>query len=79
MNGVLRLTDEGYRLEADPRHAEAVIRDLGLSGAKSSKLLGSKDEKRKHASVGEVNVLASVDGLAPISAPAVFGHKPGRS
>ena len=48
LNRILRRTPEGYRLEADPRHAEAVIRDLGLRGAKASKLPGTKDEKRKH-------------------------------
>ena len=52
LNRVLRLTPAGYRLEADPRHAEAVIRDLGPTGPKSSKLPGSKDEKNKHDDIG---------------------------
>ena len=56
LNRVLRLTPAGYRLEADPRHAEAAIRDLGLTGAKSSKLPGTKEEKRKHGEVGAVEI-----------------------
>ena len=64
LNRVLRRTDAGYRLEADPRHAEAVIRDLGLIGAKGSKLPGSKEEKRRHSEVGshedvDVSVLSA--------------------
>ena len=92
LNRVLRLTAAGYRLEADPRHAEAVVRDLGLVGAKSSKLPGSKEEKRKHSEVGD-GIATGVDGLAPITVaavcteglapiatvPAAFGPKPGGS
>ena len=43
LNRVIRLDEKGYRLEADPRHAEQVIRDLGLEGASGSRLPGSKD------------------------------------
>ena len=75
LNRVLRRTAAGYRLEADPRHAEAVIRDLGLAGAKASKLPGSKEEKRKHGEVGAQDatrpkptsgIAACADELAPI-------------
>ena len=51
LNRVLRRTADGYRVEADPRHAEAVIRDLGLAGAKGGRLPGTKEEKRKHSEV----------------------------
>ena len=38
------MTSEGIELEADPRHAELVVKDLGLEGAKASPVPGSKDE-----------------------------------
>ena len=61
LNRVLRRTPVGYRLEADPRHAEAVIRDLGLVGAKASKLPGSKEEKKRHGEIGEDKKSADID------------------
>ena len=47
LNRVVKCNDRGYTLEADPRHAEIAIRDLGLSDAKPSKLPGSKEEQKK--------------------------------
>ena len=47
LNKIVRYTAEGLKLEADPRHAELVIKELGLQGAKSVKSPGSKDEKKK--------------------------------
>mgnify|MGYP003335226922 CR=1 FL=1 len=89
LNRVLRLTPDGYRLEADPRHAEAVVRDLGLVGAKFFKLPGSKEEKRKHFAVGDHVLTLRADELAPIwkesRAPQAFdgftliGDKPATS
>ena len=37
----------GFTLEADPRHAELVVRDLGLEGIKLSKRPGSKEEHKR--------------------------------
>ena len=34
LNKVVRLTEEGIELEADRRHTELVIRELGLEGSK---------------------------------------------
>ena len=47
LNRVIRRDDHGYTLEADPRHAEIVIRDLGLEGVKISKLPGSQEEHKR--------------------------------
>ena len=44
---VIRRDDSGFKLEAGPRHAEIVIRDLGLEGARSSKLPGFKEEHKR--------------------------------
>ena len=41
------MTFEGVVLEADPRHAELVVKELGLEGAKASLVSGSKDEVKK--------------------------------
>ena len=43
LNKIVRYTDAGIELEADPRHAEIVVRDLGLTGGKISKVPGSKE------------------------------------
>ena len=66
LNKVVRLTEAGIELEADPRHAEIVIKDLGLEHAKASRTPGSKDEQRKsnkaheddEYDIGQVSVLA---------------------
>ena len=47
LNKVVRMTGDGVELEADPRHAELVIKELGLQGAKASPVPGAKDESRK--------------------------------
>ncbi len=36
LNKIIRWTDRGIELEADPRHAEIVVRELGLEGATPS-------------------------------------------
>ena len=43
LNKVVRMTNEGIELEADPRHAELVVKDLGLTGCKPSMVPGSKE------------------------------------
>ena len=54
LNRVIRYCSDGIRLEADPRHAELVVRELGLDNAKSSKTPGSKiEQKRAQAHVPE--------------------------
>lgn len=47
LNKVIRLTDEGLELEADPRHAEIVIRELGLEDAKPSPTPGVKQGTKR--------------------------------
>ena len=42
LNKIIRLSDGGPELEADPRHAELVVRELGVDNCKVSKVLGSK-------------------------------------
>ena len=47
LNKIVRITPEGVELEADPRHAEMVIKDLKLQDAKPSTVPGSKEEMKK--------------------------------
>ena len=47
LNKVVRYTTEGVKLEADPRHAEIVVQELGLQNAKSAKSPGCKEDKKK--------------------------------
>ena len=42
LNKVIRYTEDGIELEADPRHAELVVRQLGLEEAKASPTPGVK-------------------------------------
>ena len=42
LNRVVRITDQGIELEADSRHSELVIRELGLEGCRPSRVHGSK-------------------------------------
>ena len=46
-NNLVRMTDAGIELVADPRHAEFVIRDLGLEKCRSSRVPGAKVTKEK--------------------------------
>ena len=53
LNKIVRWTDRGIELEADPRHAEIVIRELGLEGSSPSKIPGVKaqGDSEKHLPV----------------------------
>ena len=42
LNKVIRRTEEGIELEADPRHAEIVVKELGMTDANPSKVPGMK-------------------------------------
>lgn len=48
LNKVLRWTDSGLELQADPRDAELVVKELGLENAKASAVPGSKDDSRRN-------------------------------
>jgi hypothetical protein len=45
LNKVIRWTPGGVELEADPRHAELVVRELGLEKASASKVPGTKPSR----------------------------------
>ena len=49
LNKVVRATASGIELEADPRHAEIVIKELQLESSKPSLVPGSKEEVKKSA------------------------------
>ena len=50
LNRVISWTDEGLVYEPDQRHAEIVIRELGLEGAKAVNSPGSRDELNQASS-----------------------------
>ena len=50
LNKVIRLTEKGVELEADPRHVELTIRALGLEDAKISTVPGAKEVKKRDSS-----------------------------
>ena len=50
LNKVLRHTKEGIEMEADPRHAEMVIRELGLEQANISTVHSTKVMSRQPSS-----------------------------
>ncbi len=47
LNKVIRYTSEGLELEADPRHAELVVRDLEVEGSKTFRTPGVKVENKQ--------------------------------
>ena len=47
LNKVVRRTENGIEMEADPRHVELIVRELELEKAKASKSPGSKAVKSK--------------------------------
>jgi hypothetical protein len=72
LNKVVRMTDTGIELEADPRHAELVISELGLSSARPSMVPGSKTEgrtatstdvPRKGSTQARIDVQDSIDNI----------------
>ena len=79
LNRIIRRVDTGFALEADPRHAEIIIRDLGLVGAKPSKLPGSKEDHKKagggphgagvYPRTAEVSALSSPTLPSPSTTP----------
>ena len=79
LNRIIRRVDTGFALEADPRHAEIIVRDLGLIGAKPSKLPGSKEDHKKagggphgagvYPKIAEVSALSSPSPPPPTSTP----------
>ena len=42
LNKIVRATATGLELEADPRHAELIVRELGVENCRTSKVPGSK-------------------------------------
>ena len=55
LNKVIRMDSQGVYLEADPGHAEIVVRELGLEGCKTGKVPGSTVEAKKVAEELEKN------------------------
>ena len=77
LNRVIMRDAQGITLEADPRHAETVVRDLGSEGATPSKLPGSKEEHKRAgggpAGVGEYPLLSLGKGRGENTPRLVHG------
>ena len=75
LNKVVRYTPAGVELEADPRHAELVVRELGLLDAKASRTPGVKDVKRRNVNDeddgGRIAVLTEGEYIASHAAEQV--------
>ncbi len=61
LNTVIRHTDDGLELEADPRHVELVVRELGLESARTTRTPGAKParkqlEKKTAEAQGELDI-----------------------
>ena len=59
LNRVMEWTPEGIRYEADQRHAELVIKDLGLSDSSNSVVSpgGKKDEESMNKKLDKTRAL----------------------
>ena len=62
LNKIVRHTAAGIELEADPRHAEIVIRDLGLTDGKPSKVPGQKEDGDKNKIAWRTSRQGSTEG-----------------
>ena len=51
LNRVIAWNEDGITYEADQRHAEIVVRELGLEGAKAVSTPGSRDDASKMSSI----------------------------
>ena len=72
LNRIIRRTTTGYKIEADPGHAERVVQELGLEGSKGTRLPGSKAEIKYDANnIFEEACVAAIDAIA--------NHRPGVS
>ena len=63
LNKIIRVTDGGLELEADPRHAELVLRELGVENCRLSKVQGLKstgERERDGHSVVKPSKIADV-------------------
>ena len=75
LNKVLRYTDKGLELEADPRHAELVVKELRLEGSKPSRVPGSKVDMvkvRETKEEGEDEEMNTLE-VAPVLVQRVGG------
>ena len=82
LNKVVRLTDVGVELEADPRHVELTVRDLGLEQAKASSVPGAKESKprgSKSESADSVDAYPHVRSAMSISQSGGGEPSSGRS
>ena len=50
---MIKYTDEGLEIEADPRHAEIVVRELGVGEGKESPTPGVKEARFRARKTGE--------------------------
>ena len=53
LNKIVRMTDSGVELEADPRHAELVIKELGLEDAKAVNVPCAKEDSKAEVQNGK--------------------------
>ena len=65
LNRVIRWTDGGLEFEADQRHAEMVVRDLGLENAKAVATPGTREDQAL-GSVPEVSVAVEIEDDSPL-------------
>ena len=54
LNRILTWTEEGIQYEPDQRHAELVIRDLGLTGCKAVTTPGCRDDANRASDIGDI-------------------------
>ena len=65
LNRVIRWADCGLEFEPDQRHAEMVVRDLGLENAKAVATPGTREDQAL-ASVPEVATAVEIEDDSPL-------------
>ncbi len=67
LNRVISWTEEGLVYEPDQRHAEIVIRELGLEGGQAVNSPGGREEPNQASSPGDAAAVEVVDESPPMA------------
>ena len=47
LNKIVRMTADGVEMEADPRHAELIVKELGVESCRTTRVPGAKAVREK--------------------------------
>ena len=75
LNRVVRWTEAGLLYEADERHEEIVVREMGLEGAKAAPTPGTREEQKSARMPTAALKVEVVDESPELSAKDAKNHR----